>query len=238
MHIKLHHELENQIRSANAENRLKNINLIHELEQSRKEVFLCGLRNIKLQEEKNSLENRAESEFADKEAKGLTDQNDNEQIEQFDYLDNIEDEEDDFVLPPVGTALTYRSQKGYAVEKRILAVEDDPDVAEFLINALEINGYPVIVSSSVSQAREIVLSPEENIGCVFADIQLPDGSGIDLIKAIRKNDQNMPILVGSGFPLSDKNRQFLDENRITFIKKPYHINSLILNFITLLPSED
>jgi len=234
MHIKLYHELENQIRSTKAENQLRNISLIHELEQTRKEVFLCGLRNIKLRKDKNNPDNKAGSEREEGE---LETQPDEEKIEQLDFLDDITDEKDDFILPPVGKDLTYRSQSGYAVEKRILAVEDDPEVAEFLINALETNGYPVIVSSSMRKAWEIVLSPDEKIGCVFADINLPDGSGIDLIRAIRDKDQDIPILAGSGFPLSDRNRQFLDENRITFIKKPYLINSLILNLITILPAE-
>jgi tetratricopeptide (TPR) repeat protein/ActR/RegA family two-component response regulator len=231
MHIKLHHDIEIQIKSTSIESRLNNINLVHRMEQTRKEVFLRGLSNIKLLEEKIDQKCKHERVLEGERAEPPP------SVEQLPFFCEIEGDDEALILPPAGIDLTYRSHDGYSIEKRVLAVEDDPDVAEFLIDALESNGYPVVVSSSLKKALELVNRPEEKIGCVFVDIYLPDGSGIELISTIREHDPVIPILVGSGYPLSAKNKQFLEENRIAFIQKPYRINSLILNLITMLPAE-
>jgi CheY-like chemotaxis protein len=147
-----------------------------------------------------------------------------------------EDElEDDSLLGDSGE-IDYRSLGGFSTESGILVVEDDPQVAELLITAFEANGYPVVVASSVKKAMEIISQDIQKIGCVFVDVLLPDGSGIDLLKRIRSLNSSLPLLCGSGYPLSSRDMAYLEENRIVFIQKPYNLDALMLNLSTMMPS--
>jgi tetratricopeptide (TPR) repeat protein len=118
---------------------------------------------------------------------------------------------------------------------KILILEDESDIAEQLITTLEAYGYPVIVSSSLASARTVIKAGMDDLGCIFVDLMLPDGDGMDLIKEIRTIRPNFPILAGSGYPVSKRDLEYLNENGISFIQKPYKIDNLMLKLSTVLP---
>ncbi|MBN2586075.1 MAG: tetratricopeptide repeat protein [Candidatus Fermentibacteraceae bacterium] len=302
MHIQLHYGIEEQLRSERAANRLRNLRVVYQVEEARKEAALYRVRNLELEEERQRLEEKAgvpqdtDQEHcptgADKvdETGSILDMElelelllervhrvAGELVEMLtlsiEGLETVLEEgslspancdrleravesirgafplvkhlvavkgaddelEGDAVLD--GSAvLNYRSLGGFSTESEILVVEDDPQVAELLITAFEANGYPVSVASTIKRADEIVSGDISKIGCVFVDVLLPDGSGIDLLKRIRELDSSIPLLAGSGYPISGKDMEYLRENRIVFIQKPYNIDALMLNLSTMMPS--
>ena len=78
--------------------------------------------------------------------------------------------------------------------KRLLIVDDHAVVRHGIKVACEAHGFEVIASASnVSEARSAIaaLAPE----VVIVDINLPDGTGFDLIHWIRKIDSELPVIV-------------------------------------------
>ena len=78
--------------------------------------------------------------------------------------------------------------------KRLLIVDDHAVVRHGIKVACEAHGFEVIASASnVSEARSAIaaLAPE----VVIVDINLPDGTGFDLIHWIRKIDSELPVVV-------------------------------------------
>jgi len=78
--------------------------------------------------------------------------------------------------------------------KRLLIVDDHAVVRHGIKGACEAHGFEVIASASnVSEARSAIaaLAPE----VVIVDINLPDGTGFDLIHWIRKIDSELPVIV-------------------------------------------
>ena len=67
----------------------------------------------------------------------------------------------------------------------VLIVEDEPELADLLRQYLENRDYAVALATSVYQAREGLYEMSPDI--VFLDINLPDGSGVDLIPLLRRN---------------------------------------------------
>jgi PAS domain S-box-containing protein len=66
--------------------------------------------------------------------------------------------------------------------RRILIVEDNPDMAESLTIALKSEGYEVEIASSLRSALAVDL---DRVDLVLSDIELPDGRGIDLVRNLR-----------------------------------------------------
>ncbi|TMA50041.1 MAG: response regulator [Deltaproteobacteria bacterium] len=64
----------------------------------------------------------------------------------------------------------------------ILLIEDHPDTALAVSEALRLEGYDVSVAGSVAAALERALEPYD---VVISDLRLPDGNGIDLLRQLR-----------------------------------------------------
>ncbi|MEY2628622.1 MAG: hypothetical protein RL066_438, partial [Actinomycetota bacterium] len=78
--------------------------------------------------------------------------------------------------------------------KRLLIVDDHAVVRHGIKVACEAHGFEVIASASnVSEARSAIAALAPDI--VIVDINLPDGTGFDLIHWIRKIDSELPVVV-------------------------------------------
>ncbi|MEO1482750.1 MAG: response regulator transcription factor [Myxococcota bacterium] len=78
------------------------------------------------------------------------------------------------------------------MKSRVLVVEDDPDLAISLIAYLEGEGLAVTRKSSAAEARDF---PLEDVDVVVLDWMLPDGSGIDLLRAWRSSGVRQPVIL-------------------------------------------
>jgi PleD family two-component response regulator len=79
--------------------------------------------------------------------------------------------------------------------RRILVVDDDPNIQHFLKLSLEEEGYVVTHCSTIAQAWKIM--NEENVELVILDLILPDGDGRNLLLDLRISNRfaNTPIVV-------------------------------------------
>ena len=79
--------------------------------------------------------------------------------------------------------------------RNILLVEDDFDLLEIMAQFLEGNDFVVFRAETLSEGVRIY--ENESVDLVLLDIILPDGSGLDLLKKIRKTDATPVILMTS-----------------------------------------
>ncbi|NCV79640.1 MAG: DNA-binding response regulator [Actinobacteria bacterium] len=78
--------------------------------------------------------------------------------------------------------------------KRLLIVDDHAVVRHGIKVACEAHGFQVIASASnISEARSAMAALAPDV--VIVDINLPDGTGFDLIHWIRKIDSELPVIV-------------------------------------------
>ena len=82
--------------------------------------------------------------------------------------------------------------------RKILVVDDDPDIVAYLSSFLEDNGYVVDSANDASSARAAIdrFQPD----AVLIDVLMPGRSGLDLLVNIRKDPRwsNLPVLVVTG----------------------------------------
>ena len=80
---------------------------------------------------------------------------------------------------------------------RILIIDDTPDLRDLLKTFFEAQGHEIIEASSGKKGLEAIHAHQPDI--VITDIIMPDMNGVDMIKALRKRDKRLPVVVMSGY---------------------------------------
>jgi DNA-binding NtrC family response regulator len=124
------------------------------------------------------------------------------------------------------TLLKYdiNSSTGSSHRKRILVVDDEPDVVSTLIESLEALGYYAKGSGNVNEALEIL--GKEQYDLVITDIRMPERSGIDLLNDIRAKYNDLPVVIITGYTLAYPPEQAKREGANGYIAKPFRINQI------------
>jgi signal transduction histidine kinase/CheY-like chemotaxis protein len=118
---------------------------------------------------------------------------------------------------------------------KILVVDDDPDVRELTVHALETLRYEVLQADSGRAALDI-LRANAFIDLILIDLVMPGMNGRDLASRIRAADPNRAILFMSGYDdLSGTDDPFADE---MVIKKPFKLVELAAALERALPVRD
>ena len=83
-------------------------------------------------------------------------------------------------------------------DRRVLIVEDDPDIVDYLSFFLEDEGYEVKSASRCSTARDLMEDFEPEV--VLIDALLPGKSGLELLVSLRRDPQwsELPLVVVTG----------------------------------------
>jgi DNA-binding response OmpR family regulator len=110
---------------------------------------------------------------------------------------------------------------------RVLVLEDDALQLELLIDHLQSVGLVAIGVATVAQARQQLNDTKFNLA-IF-DIQLPDGSGLDLCNCVADDSRfcSMPTIVLSSMNEANMVRQTRAAGASFFIGKPYDPNVLL-----------
>ncbi len=95
--------------------------------------------------------------------------------------------------------------------KKILVVDDDPRIRETFQYVLSTSGYESITVANITHAEQVLLT--QPVHMVVSDLNLGDDeSGLTLLKAIRKTNDTIPVIIFSG-SLTPQNEAQLKEAR-------------------------
>lgn len=108
--------------------------------------------------------------------------------------------------------------------KTILIVDDEPDILELLDITICRMGCTAITASNVTQAKQLLES--HKIDLCLTDMQLPDGTGLELIAAIQALKSPMPVAVITAFGSTELAVSSLKAGAFDFINKPLDIERL------------
>jgi len=109
------------------------------------------------------------------------------------------------------------------MQATVLIVEDDETIAAAIRGALEDEGYDAIVAGTVAEASSEF--ERRTPSMILLDWNLPDGSGEDVVRAVRPRDASVPIVVMSAAHDAIVASYSVDaRNRIT---KPFDLGRLI-----------
>ncbi len=109
----------------------------------------------------------------------------------------------------------------------VLVVEDDERITSFLAKGLQAEGYVATVAAGAGEAVALLETLRGEVDLVLLDLGLPDGSGEDVLRHLRRRDAHVPVIILTARgDLPDKVRG-LDLGANDYMTKPFAFEELL-----------
>jgi two-component system, response regulator FlrC len=117
----------------------------------------------------------------------------------------------------------------------ILIVEDDANLREAITDTLKLAGYSVTVAENGQAA--LARFGEQNFGMVITDMQMQPMDGLELLRAIRLQNQEIPVVVMTAYGTIEKAVESMRLGASDYIVKPFDADALLDVAKRLLPKK-
>jgi two-component system, OmpR family, response regulator ArlR len=107
---------------------------------------------------------------------------------------------------------------------KILVIEDEPGMRDNIVQSLQKEMYIVETAEDYFSAREKL--GVYDYDCVLLDIGLPGGSGLDILKELKKEGKEWGIIIVSAKDSIDDKVNGLDLGADDYLPKPFHMSEL------------
>jgi CheY-like chemotaxis protein len=105
-------------------------------------------------------------------------------------------------------------------QKTVLIIEDEEDAAELFAEMMRVSGFRVAKTSSSTPALALITQEKPDV--VLLDIMMPEISGLDILRQMRRDPalMNIPVIVVSakGMPTDIKNS--MEAGASMYLTKP------------------
>lgn len=107
---------------------------------------------------------------------------------------------------------------------KLLLVEDESALRAALLGSLRQAGYVVEEAVDFTQAEDKIMLYQYD--CVLLDLTLPDGSGLDLLRALKSANSPAGVLIITARAALDDKIAGLDLGADDYLIKPFHLSEL------------
>jgi DNA-binding response OmpR family regulator len=121
------------------------------------------------------------------------------------------------------------------MRNKILLIDDDEEMCEEIVEALESEGYEVCVSNDGLEGYRLIR--ENKYDLVLLDVRLPGMSGLDILKRVRETGIETHIIVITGMPmtgaiLAEQNGTLIARNELLkladdVLNKPFNLTTML-----------
>ena len=110
-------------------------------------------------------------------------------------------------------------------KRRVLILDDEPNIRRSLAMILEHEGYTVAFAGSLAEARRVTDRPD----AMLLDVRLPDGSGIDFLRQYHDRDPDVPAIMISGHGTIADAVEATRAGAFDFLEKPLSRDRVLLS---------
>jgi two-component system nitrogen regulation response regulator NtrX len=110
--------------------------------------------------------------------------------------------------------------------RRIVVIDDEPNIGQSLRLILEGEGYGVTVCTSAAEFS--ALRAEGRADLYLLDVRLPDGNGIDILRALKQRDDSTPTIMISGHATIGDAVEATRRGAFDFLEKPLARDRVLL----------
>ncbi len=109
-------------------------------------------------------------------------------------------------------------------QDKILIVDDDPSLREFLEIFFLNEGYGVLCASDGTEALEIL--KKENVALVLTDMKMPEMDGLQLLRAIKEEHPGLPVIMITAFASLESAVEAMNEGAWDYLPKPFQLEEV------------
>ena len=110
---------------------------------------------------------------------------------------------------------------------RILVVDDDAESRDLLCEVLEANGYPQVEAVADGLAAREALARDGDCPIIIADLHMPNESGLDLLRNLRKQNAKHEIVLMSSFFSAMERELARALGASALLDKPFRLSELL-----------
>lgn len=107
---------------------------------------------------------------------------------------------------------------------RILLVDDDEQVLRAISRLLHLGGHEVVSAKKVTDAIGLLRGSE--FDAVLSDIQMPGGTGLDLLRVVQGDDLDVPVILMTGEPRVETAALAVEHGALYYLVKPIDPSAL------------
>ena len=119
---------------------------------------------------------------------------------------------------------------------RVLVIEDDQQVAEFILKGLKESGYSVEYAADGKDGLGKASTGQYDV--MVVDRMLPEIDGLSIIKAIRAQDNETPVLILSALGEVNDKVEGLKAGSDDYLVKPFAMDELLARIEVLMRRRD
>src|SRR5258708_39102623 len=108
---------------------------------------------------------------------------------------------------------------------RLLAVEDETELSELVKANLGRHGFAVDLAATLADAQACLKTTSYDV--ILLDLQLPDGDGIDLLRAVRGAGETTPVIAVTARDTVADRVSGLNEGADDYLVKPFALDELV-----------
>ena len=123
------------------------------------------------------------------------------------------------VTLPVIPASSPISFGEHTVEKRLLIVDDDPDIRQLLVDRQRANGFDVETAVDGTQALQAI--QQGGFSGVLLDIGIPRIDGLEVLRRVRQSNQQLPIVIITAADSKDLAIRSISLGAQAYVLKPF-----------------
>jgi DNA-binding response OmpR family regulator len=111
------------------------------------------------------------------------------------------------------------------MKKRLLVIDDDPDILRVLKANLELYGYEALLAPTWSSAREVLNAQLPDL--IILDLTLPDGDGIGVCRELKSSYPKIPVIMLTARDRVSDKVTGLESGADDYIVKPFDTLELV-----------
>jgi len=107
----------------------------------------------------------------------------------------------------------------------VLVVEDDLNLREALCDTLQLAGFPVVAAANGDAALSMI--DQEQVSVVVSDVQMKPMDGYSLLKKLKSQHPNLPVVLMTAYGTIQKAVQAMREGASDYLVKPFDADALV-----------
>lgn len=122
------------------------------------------------------------------------------------------------------------------MKSRILVVDDEESIREFLEIMLKKEGYEVTIAEDGLKAKDILA--KKSFDMVISDMQMPNMTGIELLKHVKESYPDVVFMMITAFGTTETAVDAMKMGAYDYVTKPFKIDEVRMNIANALRSKN